>query len=218
MSRFHLPPLVETINRKLQKQPLVLIGIDGCGGSGKSTLAQNLHKVLPSVTLVEGDDFYRPTAVRPARNQAIENPGSAYDWKRLYTQVIEPLNHSQSARYQKYDWRQDQLTEWHTVPATGTAIIEGVYTTRPELSEFYDIRIWVTCPRNIRLTRGLARDGEQHRDLWENEWMAAEDRYIALHNPQKQAHFLILGHPGPAQSPSTRDSDSNPTVKGEPAS
>jgi uridine kinase len=63
-------------------------------------------------------------------------------------------------RYQRYDWETDKLSEWHTVPAGGIVIIEGVYSIRKELEDKYDFKVWVDCPRKIRLSRGLERDGD----------------------------------------------------------
>ena len=44
-----------------------------------------------------------------------------------------------------------------------------------------------------RLKRGLDRDGEHARSLWEDDWMQEEDRYIALCHPHLQAHKIIQG-------------------------
>jgi uridine kinase len=49
------------------------------------------------------------------------------------------------------------------VPAGGFVVVEGIYTTRKELWEQYDFRIWVNGPSSIRLSRGIARDGESVR-------------------------------------------------------
>jgi len=74
-------------------------------------------------------------------------------------------------------------------------VIEGVYTLRPELRPLYDVRIWVECPRRLRLARGLARDGEAARARWERDWMPAEDRYVAECCPAAGVDLVVSGAP-----------------------
>jgi uridine kinase len=185
--------LVGELEELKQEKDFLLVAIDGCGGSGKSTLALLLEGRLGDVTVVEGDYFYLPTAERPVRKIAVEQPGSAYDWRRLLAQVLQPLTERKDARYQKYEWRSDTYEDWCDIPREGMVIVEGVYVSRPEVSDLYDYRVWVNCPREIRLARGVERDGKAHRDLWENEWMAAENRYVKMHTPEASADFVIDG-------------------------
>ena len=139
------------------------------------------------------DDFYLPSSLRPAAASSPHSIGCYVDWQRLSSQVLEPLARGREARRQRYDWGTDRLAEWHVIPAGGTVIIEGVYAMRAELADVYDLRIWVECPPTVRLERGLARDGAAARDLWVNDWMPAEDRYIAAHQPHDKAHALFDG-------------------------
>ena len=113
-----------------------------------------------------------------------------YDtWRRLRDEVLGPLRAGQVARYQRYDWSSDALAEWHDVPQ-GIVIVEGVYSTRLELEQFYDLTVWVECPRSICLARGVERDGEAARRKWEEEWMPAEDHYISEQSPHTRANIV----------------------------
>lgn len=109
--------------------------------------------------------------------------GADVDWQRMRRQVLAPLSQDREGRYQRYDWDTDTLAEWHTVPVGGVVIVEGVYSIRDELAKQYDVTIWVDCPRETRLSRGLDRDGEGARDMWVNNWMVAEDIYMVKHLP-----------------------------------
>jgi uridine kinase len=71
-------------------------------------------------------------------------------------------------------------------------LIEGVTSTRREFRPFLAARIWIECPRALRLERGLLRDGSDALANWES-WMAAEDTYIADHQPHRDADFTIHG-------------------------
>lgn len=191
-------PLIETfdtLNALLdslpRKQSAFLLGIDGLGGSGKSVFAEALKRNRTDVTLVHMDDFFLPSAQRSLEPPRQKSIGADFDWQRVYEQVLVPLSQNQEGRYQWYDWRLDALAEWHIVTPGGMVIVEGVYATRTELANRYDFTVWVECPREIRLARGLSRDGEEARDIWENDWMVAEDRYVEAQRPLERAHLVI---------------------------
>ena len=175
-----------------------LVAIDGLGGAGKSYLAGALANELRThrnveVAIVHGDDFFLPSERRsfpPAKQKPI---GADFDWRRLVEQVVDPLRRGQDARYQVYDWDRDALAAWLTIPAGALVLIEGVYMLRPELRDLYDLRVWVDCPRQIRLARGIARDGEAWRPRWEQDWMPSEDRYVAECQPIAIADVVVSG-------------------------
>lgn len=64
---------------------------------------------------------------------------------------------------------------------------------RRELVNLYDLKIWVECPKAIRLARGIARDGEKARTIWEQDWMPKEDHYIKTHLPRESADLFVNG-------------------------
>lgn len=188
---------VENLSNILQglspKQSTLLIAIDGCGGSGKSTLAKVLSMNLNNVTIVQMDDFYLPSSYISNKESKENEIGFIFDWQRLKNQVLVPLSENVPAKYQIYDWHADILSKWRTIEIGGIVIIEGVYSTRRELANFYDFRIWVECPRSIRLDRGIARDGEAARNRWEKVWMPLEDKYIDAYRPQENADLVVNG-------------------------
>ncbi|WP_044648415.1 uridine kinase [Paenibacillus terrae] len=184
---------VNAINEKSKKQSTLLVGIDGCGGSGKSTFAYKLKEELSNSTIVHKDDFHLPSSNIINTHPSKKPIGADFDWKRLLNQVLEPIRQERDGRYQRYDWETDKLAEWHTVPAGGIVIIEGVYSIRKELEDKYDFKIWVDCPREIRLSRGLERDGDCARGMWEDNWMISEDIYVEAHKPFKKADLVISG-------------------------
>ena len=156
----------------------VVVGIDGCGGAGKSTLAANLAALLPGASIVHTDDF-----------AGWDTPVDW--WPRLVDQVLAPLSRGEVGLYQRYDWDLRQLAEWHQVNSP-IVIVEGVTATREEFRHFLAYSIWVDCPRELRLRRGLERDGREAEPLW-REWMAAEDRYCQAQHPRDRADLIVSG-------------------------
>jgi uridine kinase len=167
-----------------------LVAIDGLGGSGKSTLARAIAAASDGVAVVQMDDFYRPPSDRPAARPG--ELGADIDWRRFRDQVVQPLREGGRARYQRRDWDTGRLAEWHEV-AGDIVVAEGVYSSRTELSALYDFRIWVECPYDIRLARGIERDGEAARERWVSEWMPAEERYADLDGPRERADLVVDG-------------------------
>lgn len=184
---------VSSINSVPKKQATLLIGIDGCGGSGKSTFANKLKDECSNVTVVHMDDFYLPSSQLIKTHPENKTIGADFDWKRVLNQVLEPISQNKEGHYQRYDWETDDLAEWHTVPIRGIVIVEGVYSIRKELANKYDFTIWVECPRETRLSRGLERDGEEARDMWENNWMISEDIYVEEQKPYERADLIVNG-------------------------
>ncbi len=175
----------------------VLLGIDGCGGSGKSTFARRLVDALAQggadSQIIHMDDFYKPSVQRLPQCESLALIGSDFDWQRLRRDVLKPLSENKSGHYQRYDWPTDTLAEWHEVQSRGIIVVEGIYSTRYELDALYDLTFWLYCSRSERLDRGVARDGESKRDLWEKFWMPAEDRYVELDEPHRRAKMLVDG-------------------------
>ncbi|MEU9028695.1 uridine kinase [Streptomyces sp. NPDC048383] len=165
-----------------------LVGIDGPGASGKSTLAALLADRLDGAAVVHIDDFYRPSAERPADTDQI---AGNFDLPRLLDQVLRPASAGTIVRYQRYDWDHDRLAEWTELAPGTPLIVEGVHALHPNLAEAYTYRIFCDAPRDLRLRRGLNRDGAEARPLWEDEWMPAEDRYLATHIPQSRADLVL---------------------------
>ena len=174
-------------------QESILVGIDGFGGSGKSTLAKALAAFDPDIKVIEMDDFFLPSSERPYGDWSSKPLGGSFDWRRVERQILAPLSRDETGRYQRYDWDADDLAEWHDVPVGGIVIIEGIYSTRRELSPFYTFKVWVEAPRGVRLRRGLERDGKEAREQWENDWMPAEDRYADEHRPFEHADLIVDG-------------------------
>ena len=158
-----------------------LIAVDGLAGSGKSTLARALAHEM-GAAIVEMDDF-------SSWNGELWAPA---DIARVRREVIDPLLGGQEARYQRYNWERRELGEWRAVPATGTVIIEGVRTLHIALADAYDLRLWVDAPDELRLRRGLARDGQATLPVWQH-WMAGEEDYLRVQDPISRADAVIDG-------------------------
>ena len=53
--------------------------------------------------------------------------------------------------------------------------------------------MWVECPYELRLARGVARDGEAMRVMWGETWMLAEERFVRAELPHERVDFVVAG-------------------------
>jgi len=139
--------------------PPILVGIDGAGGSGKSTLARQLGDLREVISVVHMDDFYRPM---DEATRITLSPQEGYmryfDWERLRDEVLTPLSMGKPGHYQRYDWPTERvLPEIVPVEPNGVVIVEGVYSLRPELAQYFDLTVFVETAQAVytRLRNGL---------------------------------------------------------------
>lgn len=159
-----------------------IIGIDGPSGAGKSTVAREVATVL-GAPVVEIDDFV----------SWVDFSGW---WPRFEMQVVTPLLAGRDARYQVRDWQNDEfgdaLAGWKRVAPHPFVVFEGVTCTRRAVADRLALRVWVDAPADERLRRGLLRDGEDHRALWER-WMREEARFFEGDGTRARADIVVDG-------------------------
>jgi uridine kinase len=135
-----------------------------------------------------------------AEERARLNPEQGYhryfDWQRLRDEVLAPLTAGRDGAHRRYDWETGTLApdEVHTVPRSGIVVVEGVYTARPELADYYDLVVYVDTPREESLRR-LRERGHDHGPVdWETRWRLAEEHYLAVTRPRERADLVVPGH------------------------
>jgi energy-coupling factor transporter ATP-binding protein EcfA2 len=165
--------------------PARIVAIDGPSGAGKSTFAGHLARVLDGAPVIEIDDF-------------VSWGDLAGWWPRLEDQVLGPLLAGGNAVYQQRDWDNDPLGDglggWKTVPPAPVVILEGVTSSRHAVADRLTLAVWVDAPADLRLERGLARDGERMRDSW-IDWMRREDAFFARDHTRERAQLTVDAAP-----------------------
>ena len=165
-----------------------IIAVDGHGGSGKSLLVNELISRHAAVTVVHSDDFYNPNM---KFNTDTILP--KFDWQRLEKEVLSPIYKNHNSKYRRFNWHTEKLDDWINISNSGIIIIEGVCSMKSELLEYYNYKIWIDCPIQIRLARAKARDGDRMADKWLYEWIPAENNYIKSEKPYLSADLIIDG-------------------------
>ncbi|MGO1289500.1 MAG: uridine kinase family protein [Cellulosimicrobium funkei] len=156
-----------------------LVVVDGPAGSGKTTLAAQLEAALPAQVL-HMDDLYEGWRGRePA-------------WAPRHAGVLTARAAGRAGRYRRYDWHLDRFAEWHDVPAAPYLVVEGCGAGRRAADEVAALRVWVEAPDDVRLRRGLDRDGEDQRDHW-LAWMVAEREHYRRNATRERADVVLDG-------------------------
>jgi hypothetical protein len=169
-----------------------LVAVDGRAGSGKTTFAGRLAAEIGGsrrVAVLHTDDF-------------LDGWSELLIWyPRLRDWIFEPFRRGQAGAYRRYDWERERLTdEWTPIEVPDVLVVEGVGSastaTRPDLT----LSVLVDAPRDLRLRRGIARDGEALRPRWER-WMHDEDAHFAADGTAGAVDVLVDGAPGVAHDP-----------------
>lgn len=171
----------------------LIIGVDGFGGGGKSTFADRIGDHVLLTEVVTYDDLYLPEEIRPEFLASPCGIADAYDWKALLTGVLEPFRRGGPCEYPVLDWETQERSSITVSPHTRILIVEGVSCLRPELRDHYDYRVWVHAPYEVRLARGIKRDGEEMRSDWVDSWMPAEEIYRNACRPDIGVDLTVDG-------------------------
>jgi uridine kinase len=162
--------------------PTRLVCVDGPSGSGKSTLAARLATLLGHPPVLHMDDLY------PGWD------GLAAAVPLLHEQVVAPLAAGRPARYRRYDWIRGEFAEEHDVGTPPLLVVEGVASGAQVVSGSTVLLVWVEAPRDERLRRGIARDGETYRPHWER-WARQEAAHFAADDTAARADIRVDGAP-----------------------
>jgi uridine kinase len=172
----HLPNAIRSSRAPASVQTRI-VAVDGPGGAGKTSLAFWLAQKLDA-PVIHTDDF-----------ASWENP---VDW---WLQVIElalkPLAAGKRARYRPMRCGGEERAPVSIEP-NDIVILEGVTASRQAFQPYLAYSIWIETRRELRLQRGLERDGADAWAQWE-QWMKAEDRYIERERPAERADLVLSG-------------------------
>jgi uridine kinase len=183
MSVLRLDDVVAEVMGRTAVSGIRIIGVDGPQGSGKSTLAARISARI-GAPLVQIDDFV----------SWVDLVGW---WPRLEAQVLIPLLSGRDGHYQVRDWESDEfgtsLAGWKTVEWSPVVVLEGLTCTRAAVADRLAYRIWVEAPDEVRLRRGLERDGDTHRDLWLDS-MITERQFFIDDGTRSRADLRVNGN------------------------
>ncbi|MFN8195139.1 MAG: 4-amino-4-deoxy-L-arabinose transferase [Nocardioidaceae bacterium] len=159
-----------------------LVCVDGPAGSGKTTLADAVvaasrHRV-PSARVLHMDDMYQGWS------------GLGDVASRIRDGIVVPLGAGLPGRYRRWDWLASAWAEEHVVGPVSLLVVEGVGSGALEYADAIGTLVWVSAPAEVRLARGLERDGEAMLGHWE-QWMVDEAAHFAAQRTRERADVVL---------------------------
>lgn len=141
-----------------------IIGIAGGTASGKTTIAKQLYNEankIGSVVLIRIDDYYfgKVNVPKTEDGRANFDHPDAYDVDLIIEHLNDLINHKsiEKPTYDFVESKRTHITE-HIEPAE-VIIVEGIMVFAIEaLRKYFDIKIFVDTPDDIRFIRRLRRD------------------------------------------------------------
>ena len=160
-----------------------LLCIDGPAGSGKTTLAGRVQSELCSrglgVETLHMDDLYEGWS---GLDTSLE--------QRLLDQVLHPLAWSAPGCWQRYDWYAGRFGEWSELLGGDVLVIEGCGSGATAYSDYRSLLVWLEAPQELRLRRGVDRDGPEVLPHW-LAWMDLERAYFAVNSTKESADIVL---------------------------
>jgi uridine kinase len=142
---------------------MIIIGIAGGTGSGKTTVVNEIVKRLPEndVVIIPQDAYYRDNIGIPLEERQKMN----YDHPdsiefELLVEHLKLLKKGETIQQPIYSYltcsRHDETIK---VEPRHVVIVEGILClTQPELRDLMDIKVFVDCEPDLRLSRVIQRD------------------------------------------------------------
>ena len=158
-----------------------LVCVDGPAGSGKTTFAGRLTDALGDrAGLVHLEDLYAGWTLTGAV-------------ARLSAGVLLPRAEGRPGSHHRYEWTAGRFAEAPVaVPVPGVLVVEGCGSSPRSLDRWTALRVWVEAPAQLRLSRGLARDGEDLPAHW-RRWQESEARHFAAEDTRARADVRVDG-------------------------
>lgn len=155
-----------------------VVAIDGPSGAGKTDFATALLDQLPGAHLLHMDDLYPGW---DGLDRAVAD---------LHDHVLAPLARGERAAYRRWDWVHERYAGWQSLPANDLLLVEGVGSGSAPGAALESVLIWLEAGRDVRLRRGVERDGESYLPHW-RRWAAQEEALFAADGTRNRADLVV---------------------------
>ena len=181
-------PLFERIDSLLNERERVVVALEGGSASGKSTLAEMLSEIY-DCNLFHMDDFFlRPEQRTPERLSEI---GGNIDRERFEEEVALPLCREERVCFRRFDCGTQTLGEPIEIAPKPLTVVEGVYSTHPYFSQYYDLSLFLDIDPELQKKRIEIRNTPSFAKRFFEEWIPLEERYFEGADVKARADMII---------------------------
>ena len=180
-----IPRLIPVLERAYacSARPCI-IAVDGPAASGKTTLAEMLKMLLPA-DVIHMDDFFLPIPLRTPERFA--RPGGNVHYERFREEVLPKLRQTSAFSYRRFDCSVMDFRGERSVGTLPFRIVEGSYSTHPELGRYADIAVFSRVEPDEQMARILRRNGPEKAERFRREWIPLEETYFSAYEIQQTA-------------------------------
>ena len=111
---------------------------------------------------------------------------------RQLVAMAEALAAGRPGSYEHFDWHHDRYDRTVPVAPAPWLVVEGVGSGAAALASYTPVLVWIEVDDELRLARGLARDGEAMRAHWLT-FMDDERALFARERTRERADVLVDG-------------------------
>jgi len=173
-----------------------LVCVDGPAGSGKTTLAAGLRRAARDALRSPGSASHREHVELVHMDNVYEGwSGMERGMDVVARDVVGPLRENRPGRYRRWDWHRSTYAEEHVVRPVDVLLLEGVGSGNAAYADAITMLVWVETTPELRLSRGLDRDGEAMREHW-LRWADEEQAMFAEHRTRERADVVVDGVTG----------------------
>jgi uridine kinase len=161
-----------------------LVCVDGPAGSGKTTLGAEIAALAGGAAVVHMDDLFEGWGGLDRVDEQLET-------------LLRPLAAGFSGSYRRWDWPGNAWAETVLVPPAPLLVLEGVGSGSRAHADLITVLAWVEVPADLRMARGLERDGAALAEHWE-QWARDEEALFAREHTRQRADLILDGRVGSA--------------------
>lgn len=199
--------IVESI-LEIQKETPVLVCIDGVDGAGKTYFAKRLTNELKSVShnviLCSVDNFHNTQDIRyqKGKDSDVGFYEDSYNYPKLISNLLMPFKMGTGVYIDSIfdvDKNTPNISRAKEVSMDSILILEGIFLQRPELSNFWDLRIFLDVNFETILNRNINRQINKSRIGLKEEiilrykmrYIPGQKLYFKQADPKENANIVI---------------------------
>ncbi|MGI6733948.1 MAG: uridine kinase family protein [Anaerovoracaceae bacterium] len=186
----HFQKVIFLIDNLLKQPGTKIVAIDGNAAAGKSTLASLIsHRY--DCNVFHMDDFFLTPGKRT--EERLKQAGGNVDWERFREEVLDNIRRGDGFCYWRYDCKTQCFCPPTEVRPRKLNLVEGAYSLHPELSNYYDLKLFLSLDPVEQSRRILARNGTEMHKRFLEEWIPMENRYFEEFNIKENCDFSFPG-------------------------
>jgi hypothetical protein len=106
--------------------------------------------------------------------------------------LLSPLGEGRPGSYRRYDWLAGEFAETVVVEPVALLVLEGVGSGASRFDGLRTVLAWVEAPYDVRMHRGIERDGDTFAPYWE-QWARDEQELFARERTRERADVVVDG-------------------------